>query len=66
MEAAQESPCSYLHLKLAKTPCFSFYLLCFSSTKLKNKRAEQILWWGRCQGKGWEDEYGANNAYRFM
>jgi hypothetical protein len=34
---------SYLHLKLAKTLCFSFYLLCFSSTKLEKKKAEQVL-----------------------
>jgi hypothetical protein len=32
---------SYLYLKVAKTPCFSYYLLCFSSTKLENRRAEQ-------------------------
>jgi hypothetical protein len=35
---------SYLYLKLAKMPCFSpilFYV--FSSTKLENKRAEEVL-----------------------
>jgi hypothetical protein len=40
METTQGiSLCSYLHLKLAKMPWFSFYLV-FSSTKLENKRAE--------------------------
>jgi hypothetical protein len=35
---------SYLYLKLAKTLCLSYYLLCFfSSTKWENKRAEQVL-----------------------
>jgi hypothetical protein len=33
---------SYLYLKLAKTPCLSYYLV-FSSTKLENKRVEQAL-----------------------
>jgi hypothetical protein len=37
------SLCSYLYLKLAKMPCFSFYLLCFSSTKSENRRADQVL-----------------------
>jgi hypothetical protein len=41
---------SYLYLKLAKTLCLSYYLLCFlfSSTKLENKRVEQVL-----PRKGW-------------
>jgi hypothetical protein len=34
---------SYLYLKLTKTPCSSYYLLWFSSTKLENRRAEQVL-----------------------
>jgi hypothetical protein len=35
---------SYLYLKLAKMPCFSYYLLWFfSSTKSENRRAEQVL-----------------------
>jgi hypothetical protein len=33
---------SYLYLKLAKMLRISYYLLCFSSTKLE-KRAEQVL-----------------------
>jgi hypothetical protein len=33
---------SYLSLKLAKTPCFS-YLVSFSSTIWENKRAEWVL-----------------------
>jgi hypothetical protein len=35
--------CSYLYLKIAKMPCFSYYLVFFSSTKSENKRAEQVL-----------------------
>jgi hypothetical protein len=47
MKATQgNSLCSYLYLKLAKITYFSFYLLCFSSTKLENSRAEQVLWGG--------------------
>jgi hypothetical protein len=34
-----------LFLKLATTPCFSFYL--FSSAKLENRRVKQVLSWGR-------------------
>jgi hypothetical protein len=33
---------SYLYLKLAKTICLSYYLLCFLFNK-SEKRAEQIL-----------------------
>jgi hypothetical protein len=33
--------------------CFSFYLLCFSSTKLENRRAEQVLGVGRLAPVGW-------------
>jgi hypothetical protein len=33
---------SYLYLNLAEMLCLSYYLLCFSSTKLE-KRAEQVL-----------------------
>jgi hypothetical protein len=34
---------SYLYLKLAKTLCLFYYLLCFSSPKSDNKRVEQVL-----------------------
>jgi hypothetical protein len=34
---------SYLHLKLAKTLCLSYYLLCFSSKKSEKKKVEQVL-----------------------
>jgi hypothetical protein len=37
------SLCGYLYLKLAKMPIFSFYLLCFFSTKLESRREEQLL-----------------------
>jgi hypothetical protein len=42
------SLCSHLYLKLAKTSCFSFYLLLFFSTKPENRKAEQVL-------PGWEE-----------
>jgi hypothetical protein len=36
METTQgDSLCSYLYLKLAKTPCFSFYLLWFLFHKIR-------------------------------
>jgi hypothetical protein len=59
IETIQEnSMCIYLYLKLAKTVCFSFYLLCFISIKSENKRAEQgrfaLVGGGRLQEK--EDE----------
>jgi hypothetical protein len=34
---------SYLYLKLAKTPCLLIIAYVFFSTKLENKRAEQVL-----------------------
>jgi hypothetical protein len=41
------SLCSYLYLKLAKIPCFSFYLLCFFL--LQNRRTVE---WNRfCPGR---------------
>jgi hypothetical protein len=37
-KATQEnSLCSYLYLKLAKTPCFSFYLLCIFFYKIREQ-----------------------------
>jgi hypothetical protein len=47
---------SYLYLKLAKMLCFSYYVL--SSTKLENKKVEQVL-----PGKVWGEEGGPNNLY---
>jgi hypothetical protein len=41
--------CSYLYLKLENMPCLSIYLSDFSSTKLENRKTEQVLrvwhWW---------------------
>jgi hypothetical protein len=40
METTQgNSLCNYLYLKLAKTSCFSFYLLCFSFYKIGKQEA---------------------------
>jgi hypothetical protein len=54
METSPEnSLSSYLYVKLAKLPYFPFYLL--SSTKLENRRAEQVLWMGLREGLAqWE------------
>jgi hypothetical protein len=38
---------SYFYLKIAKPLCFSYYLLCFSSTKLENIVQK---WWGLGSG----------------
>jgi hypothetical protein len=44
MEISQgNSLCSYLYLKLEKCHSFLFFFSLFSSTKLENMRAEQIL-----------------------
>jgi hypothetical protein len=52
---------SYLHLKLAKTLCFSFYLICFFFNKIGEQEggtgyAHHPPWCG-----GWGD--GLNNVY---
>jgi hypothetical protein len=44
------SLCSYLYLKLAKCHNFIFTFLCFSSRKLENRRAEQVLPGGSAVG----------------
>jgi hypothetical protein len=77
MQIAQgNSLYSYLYLKQAKMSCFSFYLFFFfPSTKLANRRAEQVLpcgvGWHQWEGGGdgervKEGEYGARNVYTFM
>jgi hypothetical protein len=38
------SPYSYLYLKLAKTPCFSYYLLCFFFYKIQESKLEAKPW----------------------
>jgi hypothetical protein len=44
METTQGiSLCSYLYLKLAKPPCFSYYVLCFFFYIIGNRREEQVL-----------------------
>jgi hypothetical protein len=35
---------SYLYLKLAKTPCFSYYLLCFFFYKIQESKLEAKPW----------------------
>jgi hypothetical protein len=51
-------PSSYLYLKLAKchVSCFIFIFYGFSSTKLENRRAEQVLpgvgVWHQWEGRG--------------
>jgi hypothetical protein len=43
------SLCSYLHLKLAKMPCFSYYLLCLFFSKIGEQEGRRgSAWrWGR-------------------
>jgi hypothetical protein len=52
------SLCSYLYLKLAKSYVFLIISYVFSSTKLENKRAEQVL-----PKQGWGGRGGSNNVY---
>jgi hypothetical protein len=42
-------------------PCFSYYLLCVSSTKSENKRVEQVL--PRSQRGAVRRVVGPNNVY---
>jgi hypothetical protein len=46
----------YLYLKLAKIPYFSYYLSCFSSTKLGTEGRDRfrvgLVWQGEVVGKG--------------
>jgi hypothetical protein len=50
---------SYLYLKLAKAPGISYYLLCFfTSTKLENKRTEQVVPGGQREGEKGEGGSG--------
>jgi hypothetical protein len=62
--------CSYLYLKLAKTLCFSLYLLCFFFYKIREQQEETgsaqeggVSTSGRREeaGKGVEGDYGTNN-----
>jgi hypothetical protein len=48
------SLCSCLYLKLAKTPCFSFYLLGFFFYEIEEQRVEWVLprGWGWHQWEG--------------
>jgi hypothetical protein len=63
----------YLYLKIAKPPCFSFYL-CFFFYKTREQEGETDSAWGWGGKGGWapvegesmEDEYGANNVYICM
>jgi hypothetical protein len=74
VESAQRiSLCSCLYLKLAKRHVSLVIFYVFSSTKLENRRAEQVLprtggGGGTCgngelRGNGWEDEYSEINVY---
>jgi hypothetical protein len=60
----------YFYLKLAKSPCFSYCLLCFFFFKIGEQEGNRFCpkwhWWGGgrtwWQGKRQEDEYGANDV----
>jgi hypothetical protein len=68
MEATQGiSLCSYPYLKLAKLPCFSYYILCFFFNKIREQEggtgSAQRRGWGVEGGGGVNDEVGPNNVY---
>jgi hypothetical protein len=43
----------YLYLKLEKTPCFSYYLLCFFFYKIEEQEGRTgSAWSPGCQGVG--------------
>jgi hypothetical protein len=50
---------SYLYLKLAKMPCFSYYLYVFSSTKVGEQEGGIDSAWRWGEGRGG----GSNNIY---
>jgi hypothetical protein len=52
---------SYLYLKLAKTLCFSYYLLYFLFNKIGEKEGKTGSGWK--QGGGWGGGGGTNNVY---
>jgi hypothetical protein len=59
MEISQgDSLCSYLYFKLAKTSCFSFYLLSFCFYKIEQE-AEQVL-----GGGDWQQWKGGGGGER--
>jgi hypothetical protein len=53
---------SYLYLKPPKTPCLSYYLLCFLFKKL-GKREEQDLPGSGGGGRGWEERAGGQTMH---
>jgi hypothetical protein len=64
MEAGRGiSPYSYLYLRLAKALFFFIISYAFSSTKLENKRAEQVL--PRSRDRGGELE-AAQTMYTYV
>jgi hypothetical protein len=52
---------SYRYLKLAKTLCLFYYLLCFLFNKIREQSVEQVL--PRKVGRQEEEEGGPNNVY---
>jgi hypothetical protein len=53
LEATQGiSLCSHLYLKLAKMPCFSYYLLCFFFYKIREQEDRSSSAQGVCWGVG--------------
>jgi hypothetical protein len=67
METTQGNAlCNYLYLKLTKMPCFSIF--CFFFYKIEEQEGRTSSGGGVSNGvgKGYEDEYNANNVYTFM
>jgi hypothetical protein len=53
---------SYLYLKLAKMPCFSYDLFCWGVCG----GIQALAGVGKWQGKGKEDDYAPNNVHTCM
>jgi hypothetical protein len=54
METTQgNSLCIYLYLKLAKLPCFSFYIFYFFFYKIREPESRTVSAWWRKRKEGW-------------
>jgi hypothetical protein len=56
------SLCSYLYLKLAKTLCLSYYLLCFFSNKIGEEGEQAVPGREGVKGRGGELRMGGEVA----
>jgi hypothetical protein len=56
---------SDLYLKLAKTPCFSYYLLCFLFSNIGQEGRTGSAWKQEGGGEGNRGRGGPNNVYTY-